>query len=234
MQKESTKELKMLQEESSRKIQGLEENIKVLQKESSKEAQGLNENISEIMTFLKNEWKSPSVLSEIIEQPNDSGTNNRTISDDIISTSNLCISSEARSSPINSPDLSTVINHNIINLDISAIQTSMVDQTQLSSMESIKEQNTSMEGNPNSEFRRSKDSFTSPIGIIYMRPFMMMFNMGTSRIATIPGQDSFISTKALSRLQFDQNKIVKIADFKKNCFIFKDHIRGGYVCFANM
>ena len=65
MQKESTKELKMLQEESSRKIQGLEENIKVLQKESSKEIQGLKENISEIMTFLKNGWKSPSVFSEI-------------------------------------------------------------------------------------------------------------------------------------------------------------------------
>ena len=29
-------------------------------------------------------------------------------------------------------------------------------------------------------------------------------------------------------------KLVKIADFKKNCFIFKDHVRGGYVCFANM
>merc|ERR1719203_2050167 len=92
----------MLQEESSRKIQGLEENIKVLQKESSKENQGLKENISEIMTILKNEWKSSSVLSEIIEQSNDSGTNNRTISDGIISTSNLYISSEAMSSPINS------------------------------------------------------------------------------------------------------------------------------------
>ena len=29
-------------------------------------------------------------------------------------------------------------------------------------------------------------------------------------------------------------KLVKIADFKKNCFIFKDHVREGYVCFANM
>ena len=29
-------------------------------------------------------------------------------------------------------------------------------------------------------------------------------------------------------------KLVKIADFKKNCFIFKDHVREGYVCFASM
>ena len=29
-------------------------------------------------------------------------------------------------------------------------------------------------------------------------------------------------------------KLVKIADFKKNCFIFKDHVREGYVCFTNM
>ena len=38
------------------------------QKESSKEIQDLKKNISEIMTFLKNEWKSPSVHTKIIEK----------------------------------------------------------------------------------------------------------------------------------------------------------------------
>ena len=31
-----------------------------------------------------------------------------------------------------------------------------------------------------------------------------------------------------------EDKLVKIADFKKKCFIFKGHVREGYVCFANM
>ena len=128
------------------------------------------------MTFLKNERESPSVNSRNIERLGDSVTKNETEITGIVSTTNLCIPPEVMTSPSNSSmidnspsvvkqtleeansedmahstsDPSTVINHNIINLDIAAVQTSMVDQaqdsstpavdqTQLLGMESVKE-----------------------------------------------------------------------------------------------
>ena len=102
-----------------------------------------------------------------------------------------------------------------------AVQPPVVDQIQLSSIESVKRKNTPQEENPGSEsiqrmfIRRSFDVikdvtgiFQSPMGIVYMILFMMMFNVGISRAASIPGQDNFLSTNAFSRLQPDQNMII--------------------------
>ena len=44
----------------------------------------------------------------------------------------------------------------------------------------------------------------------------------------------FISIMLLLFFWGGEDKLVKIADVKKKCFIFKGHVREGYVCFANM
>ena len=234
------------------------EELKKLQEESSKEIQGLKENITEIMTFLKNEWKSPSDHTKTIEKSGDSGSNNKTKVNGIVSITNPCIPPEVMTSPIKTSmidefpsvvkrtleegnseeeahsisDPPTVSNHNFINLDSAAVQPPMVDQVQdssapavdpiqLSSVQSVKKQINSQEEIPSSEsiqkmvIKRSFDVikdvtsiFKSPMGIIYMMLFMMMFNVGISRAATIPEQDNFLSPNAFSRLQPDQNMII--------------------------
>ena len=150
--------------------------------DSSKEIQSLKENISEIMSFLKNERENVSDNSGIIENSGISGTKKGTDNVGTVSIANPCVPPKVMTSTSkcivkNSPtsvvkrtleeakseemthstsDLTTVNNHNIVNLDISAVQSPMVDQaqdsstpavdqTQISGMESNKEQDISLE-----------------------------------------------------------------------------------------
>ena len=96
-----------------------------------------------------------------------------------------------------------------------------VDQAQVSCEEPVKRKSIPQEKNHNFEstqrmfIRRSFDVikdvtgiFQSPMGIIYMMLFMMMFNVGVSKAANIPGQENFLSSNALTRLQPDQDLIM--------------------------
>ena len=88
--------------------QRLEENIngvsEIIEQSNNSNTDNIFSGFYEIIEQSNNPGTSTIFIGfpEIIEQSNKSGNNNRTISGDIISISNLRISSEAISSPINS------------------------------------------------------------------------------------------------------------------------------------
>ena len=310
---DSNKELKMLQEESSRKIQNLEEKIEISQKESAKENLELKSGISDIMTFLKNEWRNPKVISEPLNQSSDSNINGNTVPTSEVMTS--IINSSITTAPISvvkrtleeaqleeinhtMSDPTTFSKNNIINLDSLVIQAPVEEKAQFSSAQAVDQVNNSgmestnsqevsikdipvlesnseakipalesksevktpvleskseaktpaLESKPEAKFPSEKAKATkkeqvpqienlysestqrlfvrksfetikdftsifssvvsSPLGIVYMMLFMMMFNVGIARAANIQDQGNFLSPNAFSRIQPDQDMII--------------------------